>query len=209
MRMAVLLVASIVLPGCYSLSQYPTAEKVAAATVVEHDEYERLTRVKSPEVWYAMPSRAHTARLETVVPATGSPATRLHIYYEGVVLDGGPALLDSAVDRDGNHLETTVIERNVDYVGASVPGFGYGVTYQTTYDRMTERVAVGLPDGYLERVAEAGLDMQLSGETGRRTVVKLPPHYVQGFLAKLETVLPKETDEPILESPVAVASPER
>ena len=196
MRMAaVVLAASMVLPGCYSLSRYPTAERVTRATTVEHDEYEDTTLVKAPEVWYAMPSRAHTARLEILIPGTGSHTTRLCVYYEGVVLDGGAALLDRATDRQGNHLETIVIERQVDYIGATVPGLGYGVNYQTSYGRTTERVAVELPDGYLQRSVEAGLDIQLKGQRGS-TVVKLPPHYVQGFLAKLNAVLGEPAAEP-------------
>jgi hypothetical protein len=173
MRMAVVIVAAMVLPGCYSLSMYQTPEKVAAATVVEYDEYEGTTWVKAPLVWFQPWSRSHTAMLRTLITESGDRTNQLYVIYEYVDW----AFLDRAADRQNNVFKTLVVSRNVD---------GYGIS---------EHVAVEIPDEYIKEAAIAGIDIQLSGQRDR-TVVKLPPHYVQGFIAKLNAVIGEPVAEP-------------
>ena len=159
--------------GCYSLSMYRTPEKITAASTVEHDEYEGSTWVKAPLVWYGAWSSSK-CRLRTLITRAGARTNQLHVLYEDVDW----AFLDRANDRRGDRLRTLVLRRNADTYG------------------ITEQVAVELTDAYLKDAAIAGLDIQLRGNAGQ-TVVRLPPHYVQGFLAKLATI----RNEPPLSPP--------
>lgn len=176
--MRVLVIAALlILPGCYSLANYRTAEKVAAATTVEHDEYEHTVWVKAPEVWYDESEWKggkgdwDRAFMRTLISTRNGALSTTHQLYV-IFYDLGWAFLERATDRQGRRLETTVISRDV-----------------RDYGTISEHVAVELPDEYLHQAAIDGLDIQVSGQRGR-TVVKLPPHYVQGFLSKLESAAP-------------------
>ena len=158
--------------GCHSLSMYRTPEKVTAASTVELDEYEGSTWVKAPLVWYGAWS-SNKCRLRTLITRAGAITNQLYIVYENVDW----AFLDRANDRRGDRLRTLVLRRNADTYG------------------ITERVAVELTDAHLKDAAIAGLDIQVSGQAGQ-TVVRLPPHYVEGFLAKLSII----TNEPTAEA---------
>jgi len=169
MRFLLLVTLLLLNAGCYSLSMYKTSEKVTAASTVEHDEYEGSTWVKAPLVWYEAPRWLSKCRLRTLITRAGARTNQLHVLYE----HADWAFLDRANDRRGDRLRTLVLRRNAHASG------------------ITEQVAVELTDAYLKDAAIAGLDIQVSGQTGQ-TVVKLPAHYVEGFLAKLSTI----TNEP-------------
>ena len=160
--------------GCHSLSRYPTPERVAAASTVERDEYEGTTWVKAPLVWYEAfafkQGEWSKGRLRTLITRSGARTNQLYVAYEGVVW----AFLERAYDRSGDRLPTLQLGMSVHAIG------------------ITEEVAVELTDAFLRDAAVAGLDIQLKGNSGH-TVVRLPAHYVEGFLAKLSTI----TTEPI------------
>lgn len=164
-RIFILCLISISVSGCYSLSRYPTAAKVAAASTVEHDEYDGSTWVKAPIVWIQPGSRSHKAMLRALITEAGTSSTRqLYVMYEDVEW----AFLERAFDHRGNKLSTVVVARDIS---------GFGVD---------EHVAVTLTADYLAEATETGLDIQLIGRRGK-VVVKLPGHYVKGFLDKLST----------------------
>ncbi len=164
--------------GCHSLSTYRTSEKVTAASTVERDEYEGTTWVQAPLVWYEdssfKPGLWSKCRLRTLITRAGARTNQLHVLYE----HADWAFLDRAHDRRGDRLPTLLLGRNVHASG------------------ITEQVAVELTDAHLKDAAIAGLDIKVSGQAGQ-TVVRLPPHYVQGFLAKLSTI----RNEPPLSPP--------
>lgn len=191
-RCLALVTLMFVNPGCHSLSRYPTREKVAAASTVEHDEYEGSTWVKAPLVWYEAfqfkQGEWSKCRLRTLITRSGARTNQLHVLYEHV----NWAFLNRAHDRRGDRLPTLLLGRDVHAVG------------------ITEQVAVELTDADLKDAAVAGLDIQLRGDAGQ-TVVKLPPHYVEGFLAKLSTITNEPAPFPDRAPPIhaAVARNER
>lgn len=169
MRFLLLMTLLLLNAGCYSLSMYRTPEKVTAGSTVEYDEYEGSTWVKAPLVWYEAfqfkQGDWSKCRLRTLIARSGARTNQLHVLYEHV----NWAFLNRAHDRSGDRLPTRLLGKDVHAVG------------------ITEQVAVELTDAYLKDAAIAGLDIQVSGQTGQ-TVVRLPPHYVEGFLAKLSTI---------------------
>lgn len=173
MRFLLLVTLMLLNAGCYSLSRYSTPERVAAASTVERDEYEGTTWVKAPLVWYEAfwfkAGEWSRGRLRTLITRSGARTNQLYVAYEDVVW----AFLERAYDRSGDPLRTLQLGRSVHSVG------------------IIEEVAVELTDAFLRDAAVDGLDIQLKGNSGH-TVVRLPPHYVEGFLAKLSTI----TNEP-------------
>lgn len=163
MRILAIAASLMLLPGCYSLARYGTAEKVAAASTVEHDEYEGTTWVEAPAVWYD--AWLNKCFLRNLTMGGRTRTNQLYVMYER----SHWAFLDRAADSEGRTLKTLVIDRSA---------FGYTIF---------EDVAVELTDEYLENAARDGLDIQLSGKAGS-TVVKLPAHYVRGFLDRVEEI---------------------
>ena len=162
MHGAILVLLTLSAVGCRTI--YDTPQKVTAASAVEHDAYEGTTWIKAPLVSYG--DGFSECFLRTLTTKGGAPTNQLYVIYKPREW----VFLDRATDREGKPLRTLVIDRDV-----------------STYASLSEHVAVELADDYLANAARVGLDIQLRGKSGR-TVVRLPPHYVQGFLDKLNAV---------------------
>lgn len=182
-------------PTYPTVENYATSDSVAEASSVRRDEYGRKTWITGPELWYSdlprnsrgeilslkyslLESMADKCFLQTGITDEGVSANWLYVIYTSTDW----AFLERARDRQGSSLKTTVVDRIVN-------------------DGISEHVAVSLTVEYLEMAATEGLDVQLRGKRGS-TVVKLPPHYVQGFLTKVRTI----SAAPAPELPTAVAS---
>lgn len=154
------------LASCVSQPVYNTAEEVAAATRLERDDYAKTTWVKSPLVRYGR--GFDRCFLRTLVADSGVQLDQLYVIHTPIEW----AFLDRANDSDGRALEVTVIDRDVS-------SSQYGVS-------LAEHVAVALDREYLQEAAGKGLDIKVRGNHGS-TIVVLPPHFVQGYLERLNT----------------------
>lgn len=161
----------LALPGCHSLAQYTTSEKVFDAVQVDYDEYRGTILVTSPVVWYnASLGKAH---LQTLISRDGYQTNHLYVVPDESRRGRNFVFYPTgrAVDWIGTQLRTQVIDRRVNAHWTSIP-----------------HVAVELPDGYLEDASATGIDIQLQGKRNR-TVIRLPAHYVRGFVDKLHIVV--------------------
>jgi len=149
----------LALPACQTV--YKTAGEVSEATTIEYDAYEKTTWVQGPIVTYS--GFSNRCFLRTLVSDSGVRVNQLYVVYR----PSEWAFLERAHDRLGNQLDATVIDRDVSRNAS-----------------LSEHVAVRLGDAYLEDAADVGLDIQVSGDHGS-TVVRLPAHYVHGYLQVL------------------------
>jgi hypothetical protein len=160
-----LVLASIFFLGaCVTPPVYDTADKVTAATTIERDDYKKSTWIQSPLVQYS--NSYDRCRLRVYIGDAGAQFDQLYVVYT----PSDWAFLERAHDNAGQSLEVTVIDRDVS-------SSRYGVS-------LSEHVAVSLTRSYMVDAAHNGLDIKISGKSGS-TVVKLPPHFIQGFLDKV------------------------
>ncbi len=149
---------------CGCLTVYETAQEVTMASTVEHNKYDKYKLIKGPEVRYG--HDFNECFLRTFISENGQQINQLYVMYGA----NDWAFLDRARDRQGRSLEVNIIDRSV-----------------TPSANISEHIAVQLSSSYLEQARQAGIDIQIAGDAGR-TIVKLPPHYVDGFLKKVEKV---------------------
>ena len=154
--------------SCVSPTVYDTAQKVTDATQVVRDDYNKTTWIKSPIIQYS--NSFDRCFLRTLVADSGAQVDQLYVSYT----PSDWAFLERANDSTGRNLEVTVINRDV-----SSSRFGVS---------LAEHVAVALSRPYLLEAAQQGIDIKIVGNLGS-TVVQLPPHYVQGYLDRLNQYL--------------------
>ncbi len=160
--------AILTLGSCVSPTVYDTAQKVTDATQVVRDDYDKTTWIKSPLVRYS--SSFDECFLRTLVADTGVQFDQLYVIYTA----SDWAFLERANDSAGRNLEVTVINRDVSSSQFAVS--------------LEEHVAVGLDRSYLLDAAQQGIDIKIVGKSGS-TVVQLPPHYIQGYVDRLNQYL--------------------
>lgn len=154
----------MLLNGCGTV--YKTADQVTAATTINRDNYAKHTWIEAPLVGYDQTSRNRCV-LRSLVLDSGARTNQLYVIYRPYKW----AFLDRAYDNNGQRLNVLLIGRDV-----------------SSYASLSETVAVQLDDAYLRNAAAKGIDIKVAGNHGG-TTVKLPPHYVQGFLVKLDEFL--------------------
>lgn len=164
------LVASVLLGGC-APTVYRSAEQVTAASTVYRDDYAKYTSIKAPLIGYPGPHTNYDVRraecfLRTVVTDSGARTDQLYLVY----VAGDWSFLNRAHDRSGRSLDVIMIDRDIGY------------------SHIEEDVAIVLDDAYLRNAALYGIDIQVAGDRGA-TTVRVPAHYVKGFLIKLDQFL--------------------
>lgn len=158
--------AVLALTACAAVAppQPRTAETYAAATRVEHDQFQQVTRYQAPTI----NSNGSDVALRSFTMHKSSE-TIYQIYFIASYGGKGWRFYNSIYDVNGNRLDTTLISRDVGHCSK------YGCSHY-------EHLAANVTRDYLEKVAQSGMSMKLVGQAGSE-VHTIPPEYVRGFLA--------------------------
>lgn len=146
-----------------------SVKEAAETTAVSFDQYRKIVDVTGPSQNGGQGGVITFARLRSSFPMNGTWET-VQLFVEVHIPSWKSWMfLSDAADIDGNRFVVHQISRAV---------ASYGVD---------EVVAVDLSRRYLQEHAAGGIDMSIAG-TGGSVVVKLPSHYVQGFLDELTKI---------------------
>ncbi|MEI7443252.1 MAG: hypothetical protein WCK28_00040 [Burkholderiales bacterium] len=138
-----------------------TADQVT----VRADQYAGMLWVDAPDIVELQFPDTVTFRLRgSVGGPAGSAATSLYVQFSGSEW----SFLQAAFDSSGKMLPMRVVDRRAS---------GGGI--------VREVVSVGAHRQYLEEHRATGLDIEVRGRRGK-VAVKLPPAYVEAFLAKFD-----------------------
>lgn len=161
MRRTVVIGLVALLAGCST----PPANVTSDQVTVRADQYAGMLWVDAPDIVEMQFPDTVTFRLRgSVGGPAGSAATSLYVQMSGSEW----SFLQVALDSSGKELPMRVVDRRVS-------GGGY----------VREIVSVGAHRQYLEEHRATGLDIQVRGRRGV-VAVKLPPPYVEAFLAKFD-----------------------
>lgn len=149
----------------------PSFSAEAVNSVVGYDQYRKVSTIVTdsfpvPDVGSFLAPAFARASVRGFVADSGVESMQIFVYYSG----DGWKFFSSAVDIDGQALPFTPIDRQVNRA-----------------TNITEQFAAELTRPYLLAHRATGLDMRFDGKNGS-LVVKLPPTFVQSFLAKLEEI---------------------
>lgn len=154
------LVAGLV-AGCAT----PPAEVTSDQVTVRADQYANALWVDAPAVVEVQFPDTVTFRLRgSVGGPAGTASTSLYVQMSSSEW----SFLQVALDSTGKTLPMRVVDRRVS-------GGGF----------VREIVSVGAHRQYLEEHRATGLDIEVRGRRGK-VAVKLPPAYVEAFLAKFD-----------------------
>lgn len=167
MRLLLTALLAASLASCASLRNAPpppisSPRAVYDACEVTQDEYTGVRRVESPILKTGRWTNYVMLRSSSI--GSGDPSIQVYVAWSR---RGDWIFFDRARDRDRNEMDFVAIDRSLD-VGWVVEQFGLNVSRE-----------------YLEERAETGLDIRAYGQRGVETF-RLPPQYVQGFLARLD-----------------------
>jgi membrane-associated protease RseP (regulator of RpoE activity) len=166
----------VLLSGCANTSD-PRA--IAEATKVSYDPYTKSTSVFGDMVQETDFPNILSYRLRAGIQKDAQSFVQLYVTYWS---QSGWYFLSSANDIDGIALPVIQIDREVQ-----------------TNATVEETVAVSLSRSHLDSHKSSGLNIRLTGQRGS-VIVKVPPAYIVGFLAKFDTVLPQTGNSANLES---------
>jgi hypothetical protein len=169
---------SLLLAGC-AATQLNSAEAVYAGTEITRDTYKGTTWIVSPGSSSVVQSKNGTGYVfEDVylrVLASAKPEPLYQLYMDATCREW--KFFDRLYDSRGNRLDFVSIDRRVDSSGASV----------------REIFAANLTRQYLDTARFSGLNVKAVGSRGEH-VFTLPPHYVVGFLNRVDSFLGKTRD---------------
>lgn len=158
----------VAVSGCSSTPE--TVETVYDNCKAEYDDYQKTTKVTSPAhgEWFG-PARSY---LRSTIK-DGKPL--FFQLYVTCTTESYAKRFNEAYDLNGDAFELVRIDTDV------------SVSSSTT--KYFETVGILLSREYLDNSTTTGLEIQISGSSGKQ-VVRLPAIYVEGFLRKIDEHLP-------------------
>lgn len=172
MRKLLLLTAAVlVLAGCAGPQvNWNDPAAVAPKVTTSRDDFKKITYWNGPAMEQRRQDFTYSYVHLRAFRADSSGETSYQIYVADRVRSDW-RFYDQIHDSEGVALQTTQIDRKVD-------------TCQGGVCWMWEDVAANVDRAYLQKHAQEGLRVQLSGRGGK-VVVSVPAAYIQAFLSKV------------------------